>query len=86
MSLRPSEFVCRQVRVTPYPAEDPGWIVANSAARICMFSSDPYIEGGCNPLKSFETSLVNTAEPTRQRFYRDNFMDLMGDGLAADLR
>ena len=87
MSLRPSEFVCRQVRVTPYPAEDTGWIVANSNERICMFSSDyPHIEGGRNPLKRFESSLADATEPVRQRFYRDNFVDLMGDGLAAELR
>jgi predicted TIM-barrel fold metal-dependent hydrolase len=87
MSLRPSEFVCRQVRVTPYSAEDPGWIVAHSDERICMFSSDyPHIEGGRNPLKRFESSLVNTAESARQRFYRDNFVDLMGAGLPAELR
>jgi uncharacterized protein len=87
MSLKPSEFVCRQVRVTPYPAEDTGWIIANSSEQVCMFSSDyPHIEGGRNPLKRFETALANTAEPVRLRFYRDNFVDLMGNGLTADLR
>jgi predicted TIM-barrel fold metal-dependent hydrolase len=87
MSLRPSEFVSRQVRVTPYPAEDAGWIIANSDEHICMFSSDyPHIEGGRNPLKRFESSLANTAAAARQRFYRDNFVNLMGQGLAPDLR
>jgi predicted TIM-barrel fold metal-dependent hydrolase len=87
MSLRPSEFVRRQVRATPYPAEDTGWIVANSDEHICMFSSDyPHIEGGRNPLKRFETSLANSADSARQRFYRDNFVELMGAGLATDLR
>lgn len=87
MSLKPSEFVSRQVRVTPYPAEDAGWIVANSNERICMFSSDyPHIEGGRNPLKRFDLSLADAADSTRQRFYRDNFVDLMGAGLRSDLR
>lgn len=87
MSLRPSEFVCRQVRVTPYPSEDTGWIVANCDERICMFSSDyPHIEGGRNPLKRFEASLAGTPDSARQHFYRDNFVDLMGAGLAPDLR
>jgi len=87
MSLKPSEFVCRQVRVTPYPVEDTAWIVANSDERICMFSSDyPHIEGGRNPLKRFESSLANATESAQQRFYRNNFADLMGEGLAADLR
>jgi predicted TIM-barrel fold metal-dependent hydrolase len=87
MSLRPSEFVIRQVRVTPYPAEDTGWIVANSDERICMFSSDyPHIEGGRNPLKRFDASLANAADSVRQRFYCGNFADLMGAGLPAELR
>ena len=87
MSLRPSEFVCRQVRVTPYPAEDTGWIVANCDERICMFSSDyPHIEGGRNPLKRFELSLSGAPDSARQRFYRDNFVDLMGESLALELR
>ncbi|MFZ1889402.1 MAG: amidohydrolase family protein [Candidatus Binataceae bacterium] len=47
MSLRPSEFVRRQVRVTPYPAEETGWIIANSGEEICMFSSDfPHVKVG----------------------------------------
>jgi hypothetical protein len=50
--MRPSEFVQRQLRVTPYPAVDTGWIIANSGDEICMFSSDfPHLEGGRNPIK-----------------------------------
>src|SRR5580693_4672677 len=30
LSLKPSEFVQRQFRVTPYPHEDAGWIIANT--------------------------------------------------------
>ena len=36
--LRPSEYVRRQVRVTPYPAEHVGWIVANAGEEVCLFS------------------------------------------------
>jgi predicted TIM-barrel fold metal-dependent hydrolase len=87
MSLRPSEFVRRQVRVTPYPAEDTGWIIANSGEEVCMFSSDyPHVEGGRNPLRRFEASLANTPAAAKRRFYCDNFVDLMGAGLASDLR
>ena len=89
MSLRPSEFVKRQVRVTPYPHEDTGWIIANTADEVCLFSSDyPHVEGGRNPIKRFETSMqtAGTSEAQKQRFYCDNFVDLMGEGLAADLR
>jgi uncharacterized protein len=87
MSLKPSEFVRRQVRVTPYPHEDTGWIVANTGDEVCLFSSDyPHVEGGRNPLKRFEESLATTPAAAKQRFYCDNFVDLMGDGLAPDLR
>src|SRR5579862_4060412 len=39
LSLKPSEFVQRQVRATPYPHEDVGWIIANSGEDISLFSS-----------------------------------------------
>ena len=87
LSLRPSEFVRRQVRVTPYPHEDVGWIIANSGPEVCMFSSDyPHVEGGRNPLKRFTDSLADTSPESMTRFFSDNFIDLMGEGLSADLR
>jgi predicted TIM-barrel fold metal-dependent hydrolase len=87
LSARPSEIVRRQVRVTPYPHEDAGWIVANSGEEVCLFSSDfPHVEGGRNPLKRFGDSLANTPPRAVERFYCDNFIDLMGEGLASDLR
>ncbi len=58
LALRPSEYVRRQVRATPYPAEDVGWIVANAGDEVCLFSSDyPHVEGGRNPIKRFEESM-----------------------------
>jgi predicted TIM-barrel fold metal-dependent hydrolase len=87
LSMRPSEFVRRQVRATPYPHEDVGWIIANSGEEVCMFSSDyPHIEGGRNPLKRFNDSLTQTPPQAVQRFFCDNFVDLMGQGLREDLR
>ena len=87
LSARPSEIVRRQLRVTPYPHEDAGWIIANSGEEVCLFSSDfPHVEGGRNPLKRFNDSLANTPARAVERFYCDNFVDLMGEGLAADLR
>jgi len=87
LSARPSEIVRRQVRVTPYPHEDAGWIIANSGEETCLFSSDfPHVEGGRNPLKRFGDSLANTNVRAVERFYCDNFIDLMGEGLASELR
>jgi predicted TIM-barrel fold metal-dependent hydrolase len=79
LSLRPTEYVRRQVRATPYPTEDAGWIIAQSGPEICMFSSDyPHVEGGRKPVERFEASLGEAGEDIRRRFYCDNFLDLMG--------
>ncbi len=87
LSHRPSEFVRRQVRVTPYPHEDAGWIEAQAAEEVCLFSSDyPHVEGGRHPLKRFEASLAGLSERAKQRFYCDNFVDLMGAALPEELR
>jgi predicted TIM-barrel fold metal-dependent hydrolase len=82
LSLKPSEFVRRQVRVTPYPHEDAGWVVENAGEEVCLFSSDyPHVEGGRNPLGRFEASLAGLPQAAKQRFYCDNFADLMGPHL-----
>jgi len=87
LSAKPSEIVRRQLRVTPYPHEDAGWIIRNSGEEVCLFSSDfPHVEGGRNPLKRFNDSLQGLPAGAVERFYCDNFIDLMGEGLAPDLR
>ena len=81
LSLRPSEYVHRQVRFTPYPTEDVGWIVREGGPDLVMFSSDyPHVEGGRKPLERFEASLVDSGvgEDVRRAFYTDNFLFLMG--------
>jgi hypothetical protein len=44
------------------------------------------VEGGRNPLKRFGDSLKGCTAEQIDRFYCDNFVDLMGEGLAKDLR
>ena len=84
--LRPAEYVRRQIRATPYPAEDVGWTIENSFDEVCLFSSDyPHVEGGRRPIQRFEANLTNLSEVQKQRFYFDNFVDLMGEGLRAPL-
>jgi len=87
LSLRPTEYVQRQIRFTPYPTEDVGWITAQNGPEILLFSSDyPHVEGGRRPLERFEASLGDASHEIRRRFYCDNFLDLMGTagaGLAA---
>lgn len=86
LSLTPTEYVRRQVRVTPYPHEPAGWIIRNSGPEVCLFSSDyPHVEGGRNPLKRFEASLdaEDCSSAERDAFYRWNFEDMMGSAMRA---
>jgi uncharacterized protein len=84
LSLRPSEYVRRQVRFTPYPTEDVGWIIEQAGPEVCLFSSDyPHVEGGRRPIERFEASLGDASSEVRRRFYCDNFLDLMGSAGAA---
>jgi predicted TIM-barrel fold metal-dependent hydrolase len=82
LSAKPSEILRRQFRATPYPHEDARWIIENSGEEMCLFSSDfPHVEGGRNPLKRFNDSLAGLSDQTKRRFFRDNFIDLLGKGL-----
>lgn len=84
LSMRPTEYVQRQVRATPYPTEDVGWIIEQSGAEVCLFSSDyPHVEGGRKPIERFEASLGDASDAVRRAFYVDNFLDLMGTAGAA---
>ena len=87
LSLRPSDYVHRQVRFTPYPTEDVGWIVEQAGADLVMFSSDyPHVEGGRKPLERFEASLGDAGDEVRRQFYADNFLFLMGSAAGAGWR
>jgi predicted TIM-barrel fold metal-dependent hydrolase len=86
LSLRPTEYVRRQLRVTPYPTEDVGWITEQVGPEVCLFSTDfPHVEGGRRPVERFERSLGDASESVRERFYAENFVDLMGRGLPEGL-
>ena len=79
LSLRPTEYARRQVRVTPYPTEHVGRLLERCGPEMLMFSSDyPHVEGGRNPLKRFETTLEGRSEAELEAFYAGNFVDLMG--------
>lgn len=81
LSLRPSEFVRRQVKFTPFPFEDVGWLIRDSGEELYLFSSDyPHPEGGRDPIGRFEVSLdaAGIGPEARSRFYATNFQKLMG--------
>jgi predicted TIM-barrel fold metal-dependent hydrolase len=84
LSLRPSEYVQRQIRATPYPTEDVGWIISQGGQDVVMFSSDyPHVEGGRRPIERFERSLEGVSDDARHKFYAANMEDLMGTALSA---
>ncbi len=81
LQMRPSEYVRRQMKFTPYPTEDVGWIIDQAGSEVLLFNSDyPHVEGGRRPIERFERSLGDASEAVRQAFYCDNFLDLMGAG------
>ncbi len=87
LSAKPSEIARRQLRLTPYPHEDAGWIIRNAGEEMCLFSTDyPHVEGGRNPIKRFDTSLEGLPKSAIDGFYAENFIDMMGAGLAEELR
>jgi len=79
LTLKPSEYVRRQLRVTPYPTEDVGWIAREAGEETVLFSSDyPHVEGGRNPLRRFASTTQGLSEAALDRFYRKNFAELLG--------
>jgi predicted TIM-barrel fold metal-dependent hydrolase len=79
LPMRASEYVRRQLRFTPHPTEPVGWMIEQAGDDLFMFSSDyPHIEGGRHPLKRFESSMLGISEPAKERFYAQNFVDLVG--------
>lgn len=84
LPMKPSEYVQRQLRFTPFPTEDVGWMIDQAGDDLFLFSSDyPHPEGGRNPIGRFEASLANHADETREKFYYRNMAHLMGRVLAA---
>ena len=81
LELRPSDYVRRSMKFTPYPTEDVRWIIEQAGPETVLFNSDyPHVEGGRRPIERFERSLGDLPESVRQAFYCDNFLDLMGAG------
>ena len=85
LSMRPSDYVRRQVRVTPYPTEDVGWIIEQAGPEVCMFSSRLPARRGWPATDRTVRGVAWRApcEDAKQRFYCDNFLDLMGSAATA---
>ena len=81
---KPSEYVRRHLKFTPFPGEDVGWMIDAAGPELFMFSTDfPHPEGGKDPLAKFEETLVDTSEDDLDRFYYRNMAELLGAGVSA---
>ena len=77
LAMTASDYVRRALKFTPYSNEPVGWMIEQAGSELFLFSSDyPHPEGGRNPLKRFEESIVDVSGEARQRFYAGNFADL----------
>jgi uncharacterized protein len=84
LPMRPSEYVRRQMRFTPFPTEDVGWLIDQAGPELFLFSSDyPHPEGGRNPIARFDASLSRFDAETCDRFYYRNMADLLRAPLSA---
>lgn len=82
LTMRPSDYIRRQVRFTPWHFEDAGWLVRECGPELFLFSSDwPHPEGGRDPIQEFVSSLADSGidVPTSQGFWRNNFETLFAD-------
>lgn len=81
LTMKPSEYVRRQVRFTPFPGEDVASMIAMTGPELYLFSSDyPHPEGTRDPIGNFERSFEEGAidEAAKQQFYEDNYRLLLG--------
>jgi len=75
---KPSEYVRRHLKFTPFPGEPVGWMIEQAGPELFMFSTDyPHPEGGRDPLAKFEETLGGVVEADLQRFYAGNMAELL---------
>lgn len=76
---RPSDYVRRHLKFTPFPGEPVGWMIEQAGSELFMFSTDyPHPEGGRDPLAKFEETLGGVDETAKSRFYADNLAEMLG--------
>ncbi len=81
LAMKPSDYIRRQVRFTPFPGEDVGRMIKDAGPELFLFSSDyPHPEGTDDPIGRFERTFEGIDEEAKERFYRRNFEDMMSAG------
>jgi predicted TIM-barrel fold metal-dependent hydrolase len=82
LEAKPSEYVHRHLKFTPFPGEPVGWMIEEAGDDLFMFSTDyPHPEGGRDPLAKFEEELGGVGQEATGRFYRGNMAELLGVGV-----
>ncbi|MBS3961457.1 MAG: amidohydrolase family protein [Sandarakinorhabdus sp.] len=78
MDLKPSQYLRRAMKFTPFPSEDVGRMIRDAGAGLFLFSSDyPHPEGTADPIGRFERTMEGLDEATKDAFYRGNYEELM---------
>jgi predicted TIM-barrel fold metal-dependent hydrolase len=78
LSMKPSDYLRRQVVVSPFAGEDVGWVIEQAGAEMVAFSSDyPHHEGTDDPIRRFEASMVGIDGDARNAFYHGNGQRLL---------
>ncbi len=78
LSMKPSEYLRRQVVVSPFAGEDVGWVIEQAGAEMVAFSSDyPHHEGTDDPIRRFEASMTGIDDDACDAFYHGNGQRLL---------
>ena len=74
LPMRPSEYLARQVRVTPFWWEPVGkYIERYGLEDVYVFSTDfPHPEGGTDPIERFHASLAGHSDDVYEKFFVQN--------------
>ena len=82
LAMKPSDYVRKHLKFTPFPGEPVGWMIEQAGAELFMFSTDyPHPEGGRDPLAKFEDAMPDVGEDAKHRFYYENMAELLGPAL-----
>ncbi len=74
-----ADYIRRQVKFTPFPKDDVGWVLDQVGPDMLLFSTDfPHPEGTRDPLGRFEQHLERFDQATQERFYVENMRELLG--------
>jgi predicted TIM-barrel fold metal-dependent hydrolase len=82
LSIKPSEYINRNIRVTPFHFENVASYLGHypHLSDVYCYSSDfPHREGGKWSKRTFETNLIDVDQPIQRKFFHDNGLLLLPD-------